>query len=345
MQSLNRNTGNNFLGSSETLIKGEVIKKIREEFKNHLSEKNIQLHKEFKETTIKVYEPPLKNHAYVIGADPAMGTESDYHSMCVWDVTNTYDIRQVASFYENDLPPKIFSYILAKTGILYNHAFVAIENNGCSQVVLDALWRDFDYDNIIHEGGNPKTNIGIHSQNARKTSACLNFKLLVEDPKRKIKINDGRLIAEMEKFERKSRLGKLPTYEAADGHDDFMMAAVWGLFVLKIEILERYYEIRKTILNKLGEHVPLYIVPFDDGYTYNDSDIISQLDEKLNYFGGEYQRKLNKIESEINEEFMDNFIKTNNFEEFINQSNDVDDLNDKKYEEDDDFHFKLFMPQ
>jgi hypothetical protein len=337
--------GNNFLGSSETLISGERIKAIREMFKNHLPGKDIQLHKEFKETVIKVYEPPLKNHAYVIGADPSMGTESDYHSMCVWDITNTYDIRQVASFYENNIPPKVFAYILAKTGYLYNRANVAIENNGCSQVVLDALWRDFDYDNIVHEGGNPKTNIGIHSQNARKTEACLNFKLLVEDEKRKIQINDGRLIAEMEKFERKSRLGKMPTYEAADGHDDFMMSSIWGLYVLKMEILERYYDVRKTILNKLGEQIPLYVLPFDDGYSFSDKEIISQMDEKLNNFGGEYQRRLNKIESEINEDFMNNFIKSNEFEEFVNSQIDDEELNKHKYEEDDDFHFRLFMPQ
>ena len=339
-------THNSFLGSSETLIKGDVIKKIRENFKKHINGQDIQLHKDFTTTVIKIYEPPYKNHAYVIGADPAMGTESDYHAMCVWDITNTFDIKQVASFYQNDIPPKIFAYILAKTGILYNHAYIAIENNGCSQVVLDALWRDFDYDNLVHEGGNPKTNIGIHSQNARKTEACLNYKLLLEDDKRKIQINDGRLIAEMEKFERKSRLGKMPTYEAADGHDDYMMSSIWGLYVLKMDILERYYDVKKTILNKLGERVPIYILPFESINSYDDKKFIEQIDEKLNNFGGEYQRKLNQIESQVNSEFMDQFIKTNNFEEYVDKTGIEDDENKNRHNEDDDeFHFRLFMPQ
>lgn len=339
-------THNSFLGSAETLIKGDVIKRIRENFKKHINGQDIQLHKDFTTTVIKIYEPPYKNHAYVIGADPAMGTESDYHAMCVWDITNTFDIKQVASFYQNDIPPKIFAYILAKTGILYNHAYIAIENNGCSQVVLDALWRDFDYDNLVHEGGNPKTNIGIHSQNARKTEACLNYKLLLEDDKRKIQINDGRLIAEMEKFERKSRLGKMPTYEAADGHDDYMMSSIWGLYVLKMDILERYYDVKKTILNKLGERVPIYILPFESINSYDDKKFIEQIDEKLNNFGGEYQRKLNQIESQVNSEFMDQFIKTNNFEEYIDKTGIEDDENKNRHNEDDDeFHFRLFMPQ
>ena len=113
-KNLIRNTGNSFLGSSETLIKGDVIKKIRENFKKHINGQDIQLHKDFTTTVIKIYEPPYKNHAYVIGADPAMGTESDYHAMCVWDITNTFDIKQVARFYQNDIPPKIFAYIFDK---------------------------------------------------------------------------------------------------------------------------------------------------------------------------------------------------------------------------------------
>ena len=174
----------------------------------------------------------------------------------------------------------------------------------------------------------------------------MNYKLLLEDDKRKIQINDGRLIAEMEKFERKSRLGKMPTYEAADGHDDYMMSSIWGLYVLKMDILERYYDVKKTILNKLGERVPLYILPFESIDSYDDKKFIEQIDEKLNNFGGEYQRKLNQIESQVNSEFMDQFIKTNNFEEYINKADIEDDENKNRYNEDDDeFHFRLFMPQ
>lgn len=49
--------------------------------------------------------------------------------MTVWDITNTFNIELVASFYQNDVPPKFFAYIIAKTGLLYNNAHVAIENN------------------------------------------------------------------------------------------------------------------------------------------------------------------------------------------------------------------------
>lgn len=142
--------GNSFLGSAETLIKANKIKELKEEFaKSSLDPHEIQLNQNYESTKVLLYEPPIKGHAYIIGADPSMGTESDYHSLIVYDITNTFNIKQVCGFYRNNIPPKVFSYIIAKVGFLYNNAYVAIENNGCSQTVLDALWRDFEYDNII----------------------------------------------------------------------------------------------------------------------------------------------------------------------------------------------------
>jgi hypothetical protein len=55
----------------------------------------------------------------------------DYQAMTVWDITNAFNIELVASFYENDIPPKFFAYIIAKVASLYNRAYVAIENNRC----------------------------------------------------------------------------------------------------------------------------------------------------------------------------------------------------------------------
>ena len=53
----------------------------------------------------------------------------DYQALSVWDITDTFNIELVAVFYENDIPPKVFAYILAKTASIYNKAFIAMENN------------------------------------------------------------------------------------------------------------------------------------------------------------------------------------------------------------------------
>ena len=49
--------------------------------------------------------------------------------MTVWDITNAFNIELVASFYENNVPPKVFAYIIAKVASIYNKAFIACENN------------------------------------------------------------------------------------------------------------------------------------------------------------------------------------------------------------------------
>lgn len=69
--------------------------------------------------------------AYIIGADPSTGSDGDYQALTVWDITNAFNIELVASFYENDVPPKVFAYIIAKVASIYNRGFVAIENNRC----------------------------------------------------------------------------------------------------------------------------------------------------------------------------------------------------------------------
>lgn len=67
--------------------------------------------------------------AYVIGADPSTGSDSDYQAMTVWDITDAFNIQLVAVFYQNDVPPKVFAYIITKIATIYNRAYVAIENN------------------------------------------------------------------------------------------------------------------------------------------------------------------------------------------------------------------------
>lgn len=67
--------------------------------------------------------------AYIVGADPSTGHDGDYQALTVWDITNAFNIQLVAVFYENDVPPKVFAYIITKIATIYNKAYVAIQNN------------------------------------------------------------------------------------------------------------------------------------------------------------------------------------------------------------------------
>ena len=335
---------NTFLGSAETLIDPDVITKFKTEFSNnHREYKEIQIHKDYPKTKIKIYHLPEKNHAYIIGADPSLGTSSDYHAMSVFDITNAYNIKQVVSFYENEIPAKLFAYVVAKIGTLYNNAYVSIENNGSSQVTLDALWRDYDYDYIINEG--TKNSVGINSSHSRKVEACIFAKTMFEDPLRKFEFNDGRLIAEMETFERKTTFGKTPTYASSDGHDDFVMSTIWALYALKMEILERYYDVRKIVLNKLGEPTPLFILPYTEIQQRDTDDYMSRLDSRLDSFRSSYELQNKETEEEIKNSDIDEFIKKNK----LNALNPNDESTQQEIEklksiddDDDSFGFSVF---
>ena len=286
-----------------------------------------------------MYYPPIQGHAYIIGADPSMGIVSDYHAMTVFDITNMYEIKQVATFYDNETPPKIFAYMLAKIGTLYNNAYIAIENNGCSQVTLNALWADYEYEFIVNEGGNPRTSIGIHSSNPRKALACINFKNMVEDPNRMIELNDGRLIAEMETFERKlTTQSKMPTYASVDGHDDFMMATIWAMYSTRFEIIERYYDVKKMVVDKVGENSPLIVLPFKiEGL--NPESYLKDIDDRLVYFRDSIERLGQENEETIKSMNVDEFIKAHNLTT-SNASSDPDA--DDRDPDDGSFGFSVF---
>ena len=61
-------THNSFLGSADTLIDSNVLKKYKDEFmERHVKPQQIQLHKSFASTKINIYYPPVAGHSYVIG--------------------------------------------------------------------------------------------------------------------------------------------------------------------------------------------------------------------------------------------------------------------------------------
>lgn len=327
-------THNSFLGSVATLIKGPRISQLRKEFEQRKIEyQRIQLHKNYPNTMVNIYYPPQRNRAYIIGADPSTGSDSDYQAMSIWDVTNTFDIKMVASFYQNDIPPKVFAYILCKMGTIYNNAYIAIQNNGISYATLDYLFRDFEYQNIIHLGGNPKTSIGIVSSGDRKFDACINFKEFIQNPVRKIEINDGRLIDQLQRFERHNRTGKTPAYYATRGHDDFVMCSVWAFYILKPQHLENYYNVNKYITDKLGKDIPLFVTSMQNVSEGQNLQFIKDLDSKFNLTNTNYQKTIGQLTTDINK----------NYQQIAKQFSQYDSLiNQKKEDQDNNFEFVGF---
>lgn len=306
---------NCFLGSSYTLISAESIERLESLFTEPNNPKlkpehTLQLHEDFPKTTINIYSAPQQNRAYIIGADPSEGGSSDYHAMTVWDITNAFKIELVASYKENNVNPNLFAYVLAKTGLLFNYAFIASERNGVSLATLNPLSTVYEYENIVCEGGD-KYSIGIFSSGDRKFECVLNAKNIVEDPLREVLIYDGRIIKEMKVYEKRNRPGRAPTYAASSGNDDMMSATCWGLYVLHPDLIDSYYDVRQYGVDKLGNQIPLFICPFYQGSREEIKQRISLLDDRFKNISNKYEITMNNLEEQVREQqsnLLENFI-------------------------------------
>ena len=68
------------MGSTITLINSEYINKLKSLFSDKSKLKNayeIQLHPDFPETIINIYNTPQRNRAYIVGADPSTRFRSE----------------------------------------------------------------------------------------------------------------------------------------------------------------------------------------------------------------------------------------------------------------------------
>lgn len=94
---------------------------------------------------LQVWKGPIPGKHYVIGADPAEGTEQgDYSAAQVirWD-----NNEQVAKLHGKWAPIE-FADRLVQAGRLYHHALVAVERNNHGHAVLQALVQGYRYPSI-----------------------------------------------------------------------------------------------------------------------------------------------------------------------------------------------------
>lgn len=108
----------------------------------------------------------------------------------------------------------------------------------------------------------------------------------------------GRLIDEMERFEKHSRPGKTPTYAASQGHDDLMMSSIWALYILKPTLIENYYEVKQFVTDKLGNQYPLFITSYEE-VDASTREFITNLDSKFKTSSNQYEISMNQLEQNV----------------------------------------------
>ena len=203
-----------FLGSSHTLISGEVLKELesstpeRQMFVNGTTE------------SVNIYSEAEEGHKYILSCDPAKDGR-DYFALHVIDITKFPFKQVVCGKLQIDylLMPE-FIFELANT---YNTAFTIIENNeGAGQSIADTLKRDFEYENLYFDrdgkGDKFKKYPGFRTTPKSRNQLLETLKLLIEN--NKLEINDEDTIFELQRF---VLLRK--KFQAEDGfHDDLVMS-------------------------------------------------------------------------------------------------------------------------
>ena len=252
-----------FLGSSHTLISGDVLKDIESvKPKDRIF---VQGTEEF----VKIYEEPLENHKYILSVDPAKDGR-DYFALHMIDVTK-FPFKQVASgrLQIDYLLMPNFLYDFANS---YNTAFTIIENNeGAGQSIADTLKRDFEYENLYYDrsGNKFKNYPGFRTTTKSRAQLLETLKLLIEN--KKLEICDADTILELQRF-----ILVKKKFQAEEGfHDDLVMSLAIAFCLFNdIQNFEDFKEVTKSIYSESETDFADYITigNFDDGISGFEND-------------------------------------------------------------------------
>lgn len=252
-----------FLGSSHTLISGDVLKEI--EAVKPKDRIFVQGTEEF----VKIYEEPLENHKYILSVDPAKDGR-DYFALHMIDVTK-FPFKQVASG-RLQIDYLLMPNFLYEFGISYNTAFTIIENNeGAGQSIADTLKRDFEYENLYYDrtGNKFKNYPGFRTTTKSRAQLLETLKLLIEN--KKLEICDADTILELQRF-----ILVKKKFQAEEGfHDDLVMSLAIAFCLFNdIQNFEDFKEVTKSIYSESETDFADYITigNFDDGVSGFEND-------------------------------------------------------------------------
>jgi glutathionylspermidine synthase len=71
---------------------------------------------------------------------------------------------------------------------------------------------------------------------------------------------------------------------AVQGHDDLMLSAVWAFYFLKPNLIEKYFEVRQYVSDKLNQEIPLFLTSIESvdlSYNNDTTKFIEELDKKF----------------------------------------------------------------
>jgi hypothetical protein len=167
--------------------------------------------------------------------DTSRGKGLDYSAFTVIDAT-ALPYKVVATYKDNEISPLVYPAILKQVGTYYNNAYQLVETNDNGQQIVDILFDDYEYENIlstvehgksklnkkllVNFGFGQKSGRGVKTTKSVKRLGCSILKNLIE--RQQLIITDYDIISELSTF-----VSNGVSYEAEEGsHDDLVMCLV-----------------------------------------------------------------------------------------------------------------------
>jgi len=257
--------GNTFFGSGDTLISAETLMALRAR----------EPKRKLEDHQLKIFVEPNKSHEYVMCVDVAKGRGQDYSTFTVIDISEE-PFEQVCTYRCNTISPILFPTIIYKYATIFNNAYVIVEANDQGGVVTNALYYDFEYENLHTTSSIKADSLGIEMNRKVKRIGCSAIKDILENDK--LSVYDENTISECTTF-----VSKGQSYSASDGnHDDLIMNLVmFGYFVstemfrdlTDISIKKMLYDEK---IREIENDVPIF------GFIDDGSERIKQIENQEN---------------------------------------------------------------
>lgn len=174
---------------------------------------------------VRFWHLPQPRQKYVIGVDPSGGDGADFSPISVW----SEDRIQVAQYYGNIRPDEL-AELTKEIAVYYNRAFVGVENNMLTTIlILSKIYDNYYYTTRIEEKTMKRTKKLGYNTNIRTRDVMID-EFAIEFDQGHLTINSPITLSEMRTFVKKDN-GKR---EHADGkHDDVLFADMIALQMIK----------------------------------------------------------------------------------------------------------------
>ena len=240
LDAFNQEFGNQFLDSGESVVDDTLFEKLKLN--------SVQPEFIFDDGAYMLWEEPDPEKIYVAGVDIAEGVGENATVVQIFDFTDLSNITQVAQYYSNRISPFNFTTKLHEILQHWGSPLVAIERNNCGAQVVDSLYNNHQYNNLIHYSPSTTSNktsysnrLGVVAHTNTKYKGVMNMRYWINDLK-SVVIKDIKTINELKDFVRYPN-GTWAAKKIGGCLDDRVMSLIWCLIVLENTVAEKYFEV------------------------------------------------------------------------------------------------------